>query len=426
MRFHKIANVNKALQFIESKGVKLVSIGAEGKNCGCERAAGFLLVRVGVSMGLLALVFDSGFCNMFATKWDPEKVRVALEQETCSSTFACKRRTETLRMRTQAATVHWGHPAIVLRIFWNPLHLYHTRDCADGNRNGCFDSSASESVLKNWRLASCPWEEIQWTKRKRKGKAAPVTQISCKSTICNDLVVPCSVLRSTNRTPTPVQQSRFGRSGLGKNSGSESHLFQENRHNLDLYRGRGYRHPLTKPWSLPTKVCTSVVVWNHGGACVWSHQPPQSVSSKVKYIIPWCAQIKSVEGQIPLMDVSHCFSLPCLFWQCLQNICEIRAFPERPVRQCRESHLVSPTGIRACFLNRPDGVHGRTNPIFHLKIQIYVLGEAVVCRAQCHSAGKIVPTNGASTCWAEVVKLGNWRSQKCSPSVSLLVECVLG
>ena len=31
MRFHKIANVNKALQFIESKGVKLVSIGAEGK-----------------------------------------------------------------------------------------------------------------------------------------------------------------------------------------------------------------------------------------------------------------------------------------------------------------------------------------------------------------------------------------------------------
>lgn len=31
MRFHKIANVNKALEFIESKGVKLVSIGAEGK-----------------------------------------------------------------------------------------------------------------------------------------------------------------------------------------------------------------------------------------------------------------------------------------------------------------------------------------------------------------------------------------------------------
>lgn len=29
MRFHKIANVNKALEFIESKGVKLVSIGAE-------------------------------------------------------------------------------------------------------------------------------------------------------------------------------------------------------------------------------------------------------------------------------------------------------------------------------------------------------------------------------------------------------------
>jgi actinin alpha 1/4 len=30
MRFHKIANVNKALRFIESKGVKLVNIGAEG------------------------------------------------------------------------------------------------------------------------------------------------------------------------------------------------------------------------------------------------------------------------------------------------------------------------------------------------------------------------------------------------------------
>ena len=32
MRFHKIANVNKALDFICSKGVKLVSIGAEGEN----------------------------------------------------------------------------------------------------------------------------------------------------------------------------------------------------------------------------------------------------------------------------------------------------------------------------------------------------------------------------------------------------------
>lgn len=31
MRFHKIANVNKALDFIASKGVKLVSIGAEGE-----------------------------------------------------------------------------------------------------------------------------------------------------------------------------------------------------------------------------------------------------------------------------------------------------------------------------------------------------------------------------------------------------------
>lgn len=32
MRFHKIANVNKALDYISSKGVKLVSIGAEGKD----------------------------------------------------------------------------------------------------------------------------------------------------------------------------------------------------------------------------------------------------------------------------------------------------------------------------------------------------------------------------------------------------------
>uniref|UniRef100_UPI00398EA792 alpha-actinin-2-like n=1 Tax=Pristiophorus japonicus TaxID=55135 RepID=UPI00398EA792 len=34
MRFHKIANVNKALDYIASKGVKLVSIGAEGENRG--------------------------------------------------------------------------------------------------------------------------------------------------------------------------------------------------------------------------------------------------------------------------------------------------------------------------------------------------------------------------------------------------------
>lgn len=33
MRVHKISNVNKALDFIASKGVKLVSIGAEGKAC---------------------------------------------------------------------------------------------------------------------------------------------------------------------------------------------------------------------------------------------------------------------------------------------------------------------------------------------------------------------------------------------------------
>lgn len=36
MRFHKIANVNKALDFICSKGVKLVSIGAEGETQTCS------------------------------------------------------------------------------------------------------------------------------------------------------------------------------------------------------------------------------------------------------------------------------------------------------------------------------------------------------------------------------------------------------
>ena len=33
MRIHKLSNVNKALQFIESKGVRLVSIGSEGLSC---------------------------------------------------------------------------------------------------------------------------------------------------------------------------------------------------------------------------------------------------------------------------------------------------------------------------------------------------------------------------------------------------------
>ena len=43
MRFHKIANVNKALDFIASKGVKLVSIGAEGA-CNNNSALLFLLL----------------------------------------------------------------------------------------------------------------------------------------------------------------------------------------------------------------------------------------------------------------------------------------------------------------------------------------------------------------------------------------------
>lgn len=36
MRVHKINNVNKALDFIASKGVKLVSIGAEGERAGIQ------------------------------------------------------------------------------------------------------------------------------------------------------------------------------------------------------------------------------------------------------------------------------------------------------------------------------------------------------------------------------------------------------
>ena len=43
MRFHKIANVNKALDYIASKGVKLVSIGAEGKYLDCLN--NFLYIR---------------------------------------------------------------------------------------------------------------------------------------------------------------------------------------------------------------------------------------------------------------------------------------------------------------------------------------------------------------------------------------------
>lgn len=43
MRFHKIANVNKALHFIESKGVKLVNIGAEGTNLCVHNVSGIKL-----------------------------------------------------------------------------------------------------------------------------------------------------------------------------------------------------------------------------------------------------------------------------------------------------------------------------------------------------------------------------------------------
>ena len=40
MRVHKINNVNKALDFIASKGVKLVSIGAEGESGPLARLGG--------------------------------------------------------------------------------------------------------------------------------------------------------------------------------------------------------------------------------------------------------------------------------------------------------------------------------------------------------------------------------------------------
>ena len=46
MRFHKIANVNKALDFIASKGVKLVSIGAEGKLTFCNDRPSLIIIFV--------------------------------------------------------------------------------------------------------------------------------------------------------------------------------------------------------------------------------------------------------------------------------------------------------------------------------------------------------------------------------------------
>lgn len=46
MRFHKIANVNKALDYIASKGVKLVSIGAEGEWWGGRLCHSDLIAQV--------------------------------------------------------------------------------------------------------------------------------------------------------------------------------------------------------------------------------------------------------------------------------------------------------------------------------------------------------------------------------------------
>lgn len=48
MRFHKIANVNKALDYIASKGVKLVSIGAEGTFFPLEILCAIIAQKCGV------------------------------------------------------------------------------------------------------------------------------------------------------------------------------------------------------------------------------------------------------------------------------------------------------------------------------------------------------------------------------------------
>lgn len=47
MRVHKINNVNKALDFIASKGVKLVSIGAEGESGPPARLGGPIQATAG-------------------------------------------------------------------------------------------------------------------------------------------------------------------------------------------------------------------------------------------------------------------------------------------------------------------------------------------------------------------------------------------
>ena len=51
LRFHKIANVNKALDFVASKGVKLVSIGAEGMSWGCcsDKHGSYILITCFIS-----------------------------------------------------------------------------------------------------------------------------------------------------------------------------------------------------------------------------------------------------------------------------------------------------------------------------------------------------------------------------------------
>lgn len=76
MRVHKINNVNKALDFIASKGVKLVSIGAEGESRGRRQRRGSpaAVPEPGGSPDGPAEVSGSRYAARFCR--DPQKKRV--------------------------------------------------------------------------------------------------------------------------------------------------------------------------------------------------------------------------------------------------------------------------------------------------------------------------------------------------------------
>ena len=73
MRFHKIANVNKALDYIASKGVKLVSIGAEGKWGVMGKCTNLPIGQWACSWLLLPSPFPPAFycVSLFAKLWIP-------------------------------------------------------------------------------------------------------------------------------------------------------------------------------------------------------------------------------------------------------------------------------------------------------------------------------------------------------------------